>query len=148
MQSNRKEDTPANELRALRITRGLTAPQMVAVVQRLYPKYDKPLQSKCEHGDEYGIDLRRDALDAIKAEFTPGTEQIETETAGQNERTQNKPRRTENRRLPCRIYGRLSKTVYAELQQAIRADGYATIQDWLASAVQRYLLERKKQRSV
>lgn len=143
MQSNRKADTPAKELRDLRITRGLTAPQMVAVVQRLYPKYDKPLQSKCEHGDEYGIDLRRDALDALKAEFTPGTEQIETETAGQNERTQDKLRRTENRRLPCRIYGRLSKTAYTELQQAIRADGYVTIQAWMENAVERYLAERR-----
>ena len=35
-----------NELRALRIDLGLPAKDMVAVVQGLYPKYDKTMQSK------------------------------------------------------------------------------------------------------
>lgn len=39
------------ELRDLRISRQLPAREMVAVVQALYPKYDKTIQSKCENGD-------------------------------------------------------------------------------------------------
>ena len=45
---------PDNELRSLRIELGLPARDMVAVVQGLYPKYDKTMQSKCENGDDYG----------------------------------------------------------------------------------------------
>lgn len=44
---------PDNELRSLRIELGLPARDMVAVVQGLYPKYDKTMQSKCENGDDY-----------------------------------------------------------------------------------------------
>lgn len=54
-----------NELRALRIDLGLPAKDMVAVVQGLYPKYDKTMQSKCENGDDYGISIRPDAMKAL-----------------------------------------------------------------------------------
>ena len=42
----------AEKIRELRISRKLPAKDMVAVVQELYPKYDKTMQSKCERGDE------------------------------------------------------------------------------------------------
>ena len=41
----------AEELRELRIEKQIPAKEMVAVVQTLYPKYDKTVQSKCENGD-------------------------------------------------------------------------------------------------
>lgn len=146
MQCNGKPDTPPNELRSLRISRGLKASDMVAVVRRLYPKYDKTLETKCERGDQYGIELRRDALDVLKAAFAADgatAPDVPAETPALPQ-PRKKPRNHENRSLPCRIYGRLSKTVFAELQQAIRADGYVTMQEWLACAVQRYLLERRR----
>lgn len=43
----------AEELRELRIEKQIPAKEMVAVVQTLYPKYDKTVQSKCENGDTY-----------------------------------------------------------------------------------------------
>lgn len=45
-----------NELRCLRVDLGLPAKDMVAIVQTLYPKFDKTMQSKCERGDEYGVE--------------------------------------------------------------------------------------------
>lgn len=48
-----------NELRSLRVDLGLPAKDMVAVVQELYPKYDKTMQSKCENGDDYREDYDR-----------------------------------------------------------------------------------------
>lgn len=63
---------PDNELRSLRIELGLPARDMVAVVQGLYPKYDKTMQSKCENGDDYGISLRPDAMKALYEKFAPG----------------------------------------------------------------------------
>ena len=46
---------------------------MVAVVQGLYPKYDKAMQSKCENGDDYGISLRPDAMRAL---YENGTDAV------------------------------------------------------------------------
>ena len=54
----------AEELRALRLSKQIPAKDMVAVVQAIYPKYDKTVQSKCENGDAYGVSLRPDALRA------------------------------------------------------------------------------------
>ena len=48
----------AEELRELRLSKQIPAKDMVAVVQAIYPKYDKTVQSKCENGDAYGVSLR------------------------------------------------------------------------------------------
>ena len=61
----------SEELRELRISRQLPAKEMVSVVKEIYPKYDKTMQSKCERGDEYGIRIRQDALEALYAKFDP-----------------------------------------------------------------------------
>lgn len=61
-----------NELRSLRVDLGLPAKDMVAVVQEIYPKYDKTMQSKCENGDDYGISIRPDAMKALYEKFAPG----------------------------------------------------------------------------
>ena len=47
----------AEELRELRLSKQIPAKDMVAVVQAIYPKYDKTVQSKCENGDAYGVSL-------------------------------------------------------------------------------------------
>lgn len=43
----------AEELRELRLSKSIPAKDMVAVVQQIYPKYDKTVQSKCENGEVY-----------------------------------------------------------------------------------------------
>lgn len=62
----------AEELRELRLSKQIPAKDMVAVVQAIYPKYDKTVQSKCENGDAYGVSLRPDAMAALYAHFAPG----------------------------------------------------------------------------
>lgn len=47
----------AEELRELRLSKQIPAKDMVAVVQAIYPKYDKTVQSKCENGEAYGVSL-------------------------------------------------------------------------------------------
>ena len=39
-----------NDLQILRLGKGVPAQDMVELVRKLYPKYDKTLHSKCEHG--------------------------------------------------------------------------------------------------
>ena len=55
----------AEELRELRLSKQIPAKDMVAVVQAIYPKYDKTVQSKCENGEAYGVSLRPDAMAAL-----------------------------------------------------------------------------------
>ena len=81
----------AEELRELRVTKQIPAKDMVAVVQSLYPKYDKTVQSKCENGEAYGVTIRPDAMTALYERFAP--ERLEP------------PKRTRHgqHRLTCRI---------------------------------------------
>ncbi len=80
----------SEELRELRISRQLPAREMVSVVKEIYPKYDKTMQSKCERGDEYGIRIRQDALEALYAKFDP-------------EKLKKDKKKEDGHRLKCRI---------------------------------------------
>lgn len=121
-----------NLLRDLRVTKKIPAKDMIDLVREHYPKYDKALQSKCEHGDEYGIDIRSDAMDALLAKFAP--EQLEAE----------KRRRNGGHRLTKRIMCRLEDEDYSALVQYITADGYTDMNAWLVSTVHSYLAEKRK----
>lgn len=121
----------AEELRELRLSRKLPAKDMVSVVQELYPKYDKTMQSKCERGDEYGIQIRKDAMEALYAQFAP--ELLKKKKDGH--------------KYTCRISCRLPDEDYADLQEFIRADGFDTMQSWLTHIVRRYLKRRRKARN-
>lgn len=116
----------AEELRELRVGKQIPAKEMVAVVQMLYPKYDKTVQSKCENGEAYGVTIRPDALEALYARFAPDHQSVR--------RSAKKGRH----RLTCRISGRLESEDYEVLQRNIKADGYSTVQDWLTDAVKQY----------
>lgn len=119
-----------NKLRELRTSKNIPAREMVAVVQRLYPKFDKTQLSKCESG-AYGAELPEDAMQALYTAFAPEL------------LTPKKRRHSGRNRLTCRISARLEDDVYCELQQRIRADGYDTVQSWLSDAVKHYLKERE-----
>ena len=119
----------SEELRELRLAKQIPAKEMVAVVQELYPKYDKTVQSKCENGDAYGVSLRPDAMAALYARFAP-------ELAAAR-----KAPKKDNRRLTCRISARLEDADFAALQRLVAAEGYATMQDLLTAIVRRYIKE-------
>lgn len=111
------------DLAELRSAKKIQAKEMIEVVASIYPKYDKYIQSKVEHGDEYGVQLRQDAMIALLTTFAP-------------ERL--KRRRRSNRRKANRIQARLTDDVYNRLQLAIKANG-DSIQDILEGAVLAYL---------
>lgn len=124
----------AEDLRELRISKQIPAKKMVAVVRQLYPKYDKTMQSKCERGDEYGIRIREDALEALYATFAP--ERLE----------QKQVKRSSGHKLKCRISCRLADEVHAELLEFISEDGYKTMQDWLTDTVDKYIRRKRRAR--
>lgn len=121
----------SNELRNLRISKKLAAKDIVKVVQRIYPSFDKTMLSKCERGEKYGASLPRNAMNALIEEFAP------------EDKDKIKRHRRGGHRLTCSIMARLENDVYSELQQALRADGYTTTQDWLTDLVKEYLKTQK-----
>lgn len=124
-----------NKLRELRVTYGINAWDMVDEVQKRYPKYDRTLHTKCERGDEYGVELREDAMESICKRFLPEKKPV-------------KARKRDFHRLTYRIYGRLTKTAYTALQRQIKADGFDSVQSWITYAVQRYLSEANGQTKI
>lgn len=122
-----------NELRTLRVKNNLPAKEMVAVVRELYPRFDKPLLSKCEHGDDYGVDLREDAMEALRAHV--GDHAVPEAK---------KPAHKENRRKPVRCYCRMEESSHAALQRAIKAKGYATVQSWFDDVAKKCISGEQK----
>lgn len=124
-----KKNVKPNLLRELRTTKDLEAKDLVDTVKALYPRFDKTLESKCEH-EEYGIDLKRQAMDALLIRYAP--ELIEAE----------RRRRDGNHKLRRRVSCRLTETEYADLMKQIKADGFDTTQAWLAFNIRHYLKKR------
>lgn len=116
----------ADELRELRLSKSIPAKDMVDIVRTLYPKYDKTMQSKCENGETYGVELRQDAMDALYTKFAPEIK----ETAQR--------RRKDRHRLTCRISARLENELFQVLQKRMEADGYATAQEWITVMAKLY----------
>jgi len=129
-----KQSVNTNALRELRLSKNLSAKEMVDTVKALFPKYDKMLQSKCEHGEEYGIDLKSKAMDALLEKYAP--ELLEKV----------KHRRNGGHRLKCQVSCRLEDEEYAELVKQIKDDGFDTMQAWLAFKIRQYLKSKKKER--
>ena len=119
-----------NELKALRLRRNLSQKDMVDVVRQIYPKYDKYVQSKCEKSELYGVELAKDAMNALYAAFDP------------ERATARSARKKDKHRLTCSIRARLETPIYEALQQLIEAEGHATAQEWLTEKVMSYLAEK------
>ena len=135
MIAQKTEKVNGNPLRDLRITKNIPAKDMVDVVKALYSKYDKQLQSKCEHGDEYGIDLKTKAMDALLEKYAP--ELLAKE----------KHRRDGGHRLKCKVSCRLEDDDYAKLIKYIKDDGFDTMQSWLTWVVRNYLRKKARKES-
>lgn len=131
-------DVKSFDLRALRLESGASGKEMVKVVQMIYPKYDKTIQSKCERGNEYGIQLRSDAAAALIARFAPGCEFSPEEPVP----VQKRATRHGMHRLKNSIRCRLPSDIYVELLARIKEDG-GTIQAWMTHQVQKYLAEKR-----
>lgn len=103
--------------------------EMIALVRERYPGFDKSLLSKCSNSEKYGVELVPEAMTILLERF------------GQElppEKPQNKRTGSEHR-FSCRISARLPDADYAALQRRLKADGYKTMQAWLAEMVRRYL---------
>lgn len=116
-----------NLLREIRVSKKIPAKDMVRHVRKRYPKYDKMLQSKCEHGDEYGISIRPDAMDSLLNEYAP--ELLAKE----------KHRRGGYHRLKCRLSCRVEDEDHDAFVKGIAEDGFSGINDGLLHLVKGYI---------
>lgn len=125
--SQKTAEVNSNSLRALRLEKNIPPKEIVEVVREMFPKYDKMLQSKCEHSDTYGIELRKEAMDAILAKYNP--EQLEAI----------KRKRRGGHKLTKRISCRLADDEYDKLIKYTHEDGFDEMQAWLTFIVRKYL---------
>lgn len=116
-----------NEIQRLRVERHIPVADMVDVVRTLYPGYDKPLHSKVDNGEKYGIRLRPDAEKLLLHHFA------------MNDR---KRRKGDHRKKPKRIQARVSEQVYGVLQRITEQSGQ-TMQEFLEGLILKYISEDK-----
>lgn len=118
-----------NRLRDLRLRTGAAPQEIVDIVRKNYPKYDKPLQSKCEHTELYAVELTYPALREAYLQISP-------------EAWERYKRRTDGHKLTCRIYGRLPDEIYRRFLAQIHQDGFSTVQAWLIDQILAYINAR------
>lgn len=116
-----------NELTKLRRNRNIPASEIVSIVRRFYPSFDKTMLSKCENGEKYGILLKPNVMDTILDELAPESREVI------------KRRIRGGHRLTHRIHARLEESDYTKLQQYQKRDGYKTMQDLLADLIKKYI---------
>lgn len=106
--------------------------EMVALIKKSYPGFDKPLLSKCSNSERYGVELVPEAMKILLKRFgqEQPTEKPQKQQAG------------ERHRLTCRISARLPDADYQALQRQLKADGYKTMQAWLADVVRQCLKQK------
>lgn len=112
------------KVKEFREERGLMVKEVVTVISEQYPGYDKYLNSKVENPERYGIRLVNDAEAILEQAF------LKTAPAA---------RKPDKRRLPQRIQCRLSKGQFERLQQALKRDGYDTVQAGITAIITQYL---------
>ena len=112
-----------NPLKRLRLTTGLPASTLVQAVRTNYPRYDNSLQSKCEKTDEYGVELCKEAMNALIV-YAPDL-----------------PKRgpkTERRSKPCRV-SQADRSRLRAVANLIQAKGHANMQDYLHQLIIRQI---------
>lgn len=123
-----------DRLKSLRVSYALAARDMAETVQALYPRFDRYLLSKCEAGDQYGVELRPNALKRLYMKFAPDAwEKFQR-------------RRRDRHRLTRSVRCRLEEHTYLRLMELIRQDGFSTVQEWLTAVVLAYIAAKERSR--
>ena len=125
------------DVRAFQEGAGIRPKELIGVLRERYPKYDKSLHSKVCSPEKYGVRLLEQAEQLLLEEFGTGPE-CSPQTGQGNAVKRDK------RRLPCRIYARLTESEYAALQQAIKASGCLTVQEYLRKLIRKDLKRRER----
>lgn len=116
----------SNDLRTLRLSYDLPAQELVDFIRPFAPKYDKPLQSKAESPEVYGVQLRPDLLKKLYLKYDPAA-------------WEKRKREKDGHKNHFRIYCRMDGETYKKLIGQIRQDGFKSVQDWILDQVLAYI---------
>jgi len=119
-----------NQLRELRMASQATPQEMVDLVRVRYPKYDRTLQSKCEHTDLYGVELTY-----------PAFRDLVIRLLGKAAWDQYK-KRTDGHKDKKRIMIRMDDETFRRFMAQIHQDGYDTVQAWGMDHILAYINAR------
>ena len=120
----------SRELTRLRVENNLKAADIVDVVKKKLPSFDKSMLSKAENGDRYGIAIKSEIMDIILTELAPEQrEVIKRRIRGGHIRTH-------------KVQARLDECDYTALQQLKMRYGYKTTQDLLTDLIQKFIKEQ------
>lgn len=111
-------------VKQFREERGISQPEAARAIRDFYPGMDKPLLSKVENPDKYGIRLVNGAEQALIDAFATTAVNV---------------RKPDKRRKPKRIQCRMSQAQYERLQRALNAAGYDTMQDGIEAIINEWL---------
>ncbi len=114
----------SNDLQSLRLSCQIPAKDMAEAVQKIYPRFDRYLLSKCEADTVYGVELKKDALKALYLKYAPDAWA---------------KRKKDGHRNQSRIYCRMDEATYNRLIAQIRQDGFKTVQDWIMDQILAYI---------
>lgn len=112
------------QMKEFREGRNLSQRDIIDVVQESAPGFDKYLLSKVERPEKYGIRLLNEIEQNLVEAFPL---------------TAPEARKPDRRKNPCRLYCRVGKRMYGQLQRALQADGFKTTQDGLVYIISKYL---------
>ena len=111
-----------NTLQALREENNLTADEIVHLIKEKYPRYDRFLQSKCEHSELYGVTLVPQAMRLLVERYAGLV-----------------PSKEEKRTLKNRIVCRLSDEDFKLFTEKYKADGFTTRQGVVSFLIKNYI---------
>lgn len=115
------------DLRDLRQEKNIQAKDIVELLRRDYPGFDKMLNSKVENGEKYGITLRWQAIDIVLRKYAP------------EKLTREKRRRNGYHKLTASLSCRVDNDTYSRFKAAMKKAGYDTVQDALTELVLKFI---------
>lgn len=138
------------EMKDARTQAGLTAREAVRALRHTGSRVDTPLYSKMEHGLCYPNRQDREALAELYNTHPDAIASYNAPTAGvatgaERAETPSQTKRPGDRhKLSARISHRVSPDRLYQVQTAVKACGYGTVQAWLDTCMYRLLTEAAK----
>ena len=113
------------------------------VVKAAFPGFNRQLLSQCQNPDKYGVLIRPEGLDIIKAAYkVVSTPADPAEPQAEKPETEQKPKRKkEKRKLSRQVTLRMTPSDFSRMSKKVKAEGFTSVQGWLYTKVAELLKE-------
>lgn len=117
-------------LTLLKDEKNLNNRQIAKTIKTEFPAFKRPYIDGCEHSDESGITLTKEAAFLVLNTYAP--ELVP------------KPAKKDTHRLHRRLQCRVDEKTYWKIMTAVEKAGYDTVQDWLDAVIRRELEDKSQ----